>query len=453
MGARQPLETAQAAVVRARARGGLVQTAHAALGSWLGRADVRAALSVTLGLRLLCSVVALSVPWLLPSLYPWLSPYQPDHFNHAEYPLGTPHPVYSPLDYLIRPWERWDTAWFVDIARHGFTTYGSTFFMPLYPLMMRLVAPLVGGDLVAAGLLVSTVAAFFLFQALYQLAERVAPGRGLGLPTLLVAALLPTSFFLMAGYTEALFLALALWAILAALNGRWGRVALLGALAALTRQQGVALAALALPAVGAWLRWGWERWHPRHGTTSIAPGANQELQAPSRTPLVSGAVPVLVYVGWVVGLAFAHAPLPWDLLSSQRAWNLRPTWPGSGVLADAAFLVTHRPVGLAGWLQSPALDASASLAALAALIAMARRLPPGISLYLAAVWVSAQIKVAPSGLTLGEGRYILELLPLCVLPAGWLARSGTWLRLTWVVVGAAGLILYLWLFVLWGWVA
>jgi hypothetical protein len=55
-------------------------------------------------------------------------------------------------------------------------------------------------------------------------------------------------------------------------------------------------------------------------------------------------------------------------------------------------------------------------------------------------------------LTIGEGRYMLELLPLCVLPASWLARGGTWLRLAWVVVGAASLILYLWLFVLWGWV-
>jgi hypothetical protein len=183
----------------------------------------------------------------------------------------------------------------------------------------------------------------------------------------------------MAGYTEALFLALALWALLAAMEGGWGRVALLSALAALTRQQGVALAALtalALPAVGAWLRWAWARWGLERGATAITPHVEQRARVPGWAPLVAGAVPVLVYGGWIVALALAHAP---------RAWHLCPTWPGSGVLADVAFLVTHRPAGLIGWLQSPALDTGASLAALAALSVLARRLPPGVSLYLAAV--------------------------------------------------------------------
>lgn len=71
---------------------------------------------------------------------------------------------------LIAPWDYFDTAWYSDIAAHDYVRFGSTAFMPLYPLLMRLLAPVTAGDLVAAGLAISAVAAFFAFQALYLLA-------------------------------------------------------------------------------------------------------------------------------------------------------------------------------------------------------------------------------------------------------------------------------------------
>jgi hypothetical protein len=48
---------------------------------------------------------------------------------------------------------------------------------------------------------------------------------------------------------------------------------------------------------------------------------------------------------------------------------------------------------------------------------------------------------------------MLGLLPLCVLPATWLARGGAWRRLAWVAIGTSVLTLYLFVFVLYGWVA
>ena len=47
--------------------------------------------------------------------------------------------------YLVRPWERWDTVWYLKIAEHGYTDYGSTAFLPLYPLLIRVVGTLLGG--------------------------------------------------------------------------------------------------------------------------------------------------------------------------------------------------------------------------------------------------------------------------------------------------------------------
>lgn len=418
----------------------------AGVSRWLARSDVRAALAVTLGLRLLCSILAAALPLLWPGAYPWRNP-----FHAALYPHGSPRPVYSPFDYLIQPWDRWDTGWYTVIAQHGYVQFGSTFFPPLYPALIRATMPLVGGEPVAAALVIATVAAFFVFLALYQLAERFAPGGELGIPTLLVAALLPTSFFLMAGYSESLFLALALWALLAALREQWGRMAVLGALAAVTRQQGFLLAALAFPCVWLWGRWllGWLQ-----QMRAVAPSpARVAIPPPSWRPLAAAAAPVLAYGAWLVAQRTAlHAPLPWMLLSAP-GWNLHFTWPGSGLLADLAALFIRPPAGAQVVMMSIALDAGMSLAAAVALLISARRLPPGVALYLAAMWCSGLIKVLPNGLTISEGRYMLGLLPLCVVPAAWLARGGPARRIAWVTVGLLGLLVYLWTFVLGGWVA
>jgi hypothetical protein len=355
----------------------------------------------------------------------------------------------SPLDYLILPWDRWDTNWYTGIALHGYIGYGSTFFMPLYPLLIRVVTPLTAGNAVGAALVVSTVAAFFALLALYRLAERLDTRSNLGPQTLLVALLLPVSFILMAGYTESLYLALALWAILAALDRRWRRTAILGGLAALTRQQGLLLAALAVPDAWAWLRGTGQRLR-----LSYAPGSPAS-KVPGQSigeTLLAGSVPVLAYGGWLVIVRVVlRAPLPWDLVTAPDAWKLRYTWPGSGLLADIGLLI-HPTPDLIGMLASAALDVSTSLAALATLALAVRRLPSGLALYLAAMWCSAQIKVLPNGLTTAEGRYMLELLPLCVVPAAWLARGGPVRRLAWLAGGTVTLTIYLWAFVSGGWV-
>jgi Mannosyltransferase (PIG-V) len=422
--------------VRTRAGVGAVR---GALGRWAARPDMRAALLGALGLRLYCSAVAALTPLLLPAQYPWQGHFLSDHFTVASATPTVPQPVYTPLDYLVRPWERWDTLWFTDIAQHGYAAYGSTAFMPLYPALMRVTSPLLGGQLVAAALLIATVATFFALLALYRLAERLAPGRGVGPYTLLAAVLLPIAFFLVAGYTESLFLALSLWAILAALDGRWRRFALLAGLAALTRQQGLVLAALAAPAIWSWL---------------VQLVRSRKRISPRAAPwaaVAAGATPVLVYGAWIALLRFAvRAPLPWDALASPRGWYLRAAWPGPGLLADIQTLITP-PFSVDTFNGGMALDVVLSVAAAALLIAGARRLPGGLTLYLTAMWCSALVKVLPTGQTMSAGRYMLQLTPLCVLPAGWLAHSGRLVRASWILGAGITLTICLGLFVLWNW--
>jgi hypothetical protein len=418
-----------------------LRSAQRAITLWLARADVRTALAVTLGLRVGTTLAAAAVPLALPDIYPWRSLLGSDHFTVVALSPSGPHARYSLLDYVLLPWNRWDTVWYTDIAQHGYRTYGSTAFMPLYPLLIRIVAPLLGGNLLASALLLATTATFFALLALYRLAERLAPGRGLGPQALMVAALLPLAFFLVAGYTESLFLALSLWAILAALGERWVWMALLAGLAALTRQQGVLLAILAVPAGWRGLRAMWQRITGAPGSSGTSPS--------SPLALVAVAAPALTYGGWLGALRLVlHAPSPWQVLASTRGWDQRFAWPGTGLIADAVWL-THPPDAIVNGTE---LDLLMAIVAAALLLIGLRRLPTTLWLYLTALWCAALVKVLSDGQTNSAGRYMLALLPLCVLPAGWLARGGRPRRIAWVVTGMLTALVCLWTFVLWGWV-
>lgn len=414
------------------------------LRGWAAQADVRAALVMTLVLRLFCSLIAALPLAVLPGEYAQVNTFiQRYGAQRGSAPFLVQ--MSGPAAYLTQPWARFDTNWYLEIALHGYARFLTTAFMPLYPALIRVVGTGLGGHFLLAALLISTLCTFGALLCLYRLAEKLSPVAGAAQWTLLAAALLPVSFFLMAGYTEALFLWLTLAALLAFLEGRWGRFAVLAVLAVLTRHQGLLLSVLALPAIAGAL-WGWLRAdRTRSALLSVARAISK--------PLLAALVGPLTYLAWVlvVGLVL-HAPLPWEPLSAPNGWNLHFAWPGLGVLADLSALV-HRSVPTMLGFPAVALDAAAALLAGAAIVAAARRLPPGLLLYLITCWCAAVIKVQSAGLTMSTARYLLLLLPLAVLPGELLARSGPALRRTWVGVGSGLLMFFLAQFVLWAWVS
>lgn len=141
-------------------------------------------------------------------------------------------------------WIRWDSQWFLEIARRGYWEREGLpvpqAFFPLYPLLMRWLAPIFGGEAYLAGLFISNAAFLLGLWAFHRLvAERwghEAAGRA---ATYLV--LFPTSFYFSALYTEGLFFGFAAAAFYFAFNERWPAAGLAGMGAALTRNGGVFL--------------------------------------------------------------------------------------------------------------------------------------------------------------------------------------------------------------------
>lgn len=162
-------------------------------------------------------------------------------------------------------WNRWDAINLGKLAQHGYSGSGENapflVLLPLHPWLVRIVAFFTDDYLVSA-LLISCVAGAVLAVLLWRLVrlDYSSTTADLAVGFLFI---FPTSYVLHIGYTESLFLALVIGSLLMAREERWLLAGLLGALACLTRVQGIIiLPALMAEAGQQWYetrRWEWQR--------------------------------------------------------------------------------------------------------------------------------------------------------------------------------------------------
>jgi len=160
--------------------------------------------------------------------------------------LGNDRSVPGPLTLL----GSWDTSWYIDIARHGYdhntglvgVVMTNLAFFPLLPAVMWLGLKTATNPFIW-GFVVSNLAFFGAVLGLHRLTwDR----RGLAFANRAtwVFALAPPAIYASLAYTDGILAGLAVGAALAASRGRWSLAALAAALAALTRPQGIFIAAL-----------------------------------------------------------------------------------------------------------------------------------------------------------------------------------------------------------------
>jgi hypothetical protein len=295
-------------------------------------------------------------------------------------------------------WYHWDVALYIKVAQYGYGGYpvhypdtGIAAFFPGLPLTLRAVHAIVP-SWIAAGLIVSVVAGAVAVVALARITELESPRRS-GSLAVVALVLSPYAVFLAAGYSEALFLAFALPAWLAARRRSWVAAGVLAAVASSVRVTGLFLAvalivdyvvverrwrgeavALLAPAIpvglfvlhlhhvlGDWLAWPhaesrvWGRhftapWTALHTTWQAAtvPGQHTDFAVQFGADIVSMAIGVLLtaYLLWrwrlgeatYVGLqVFALATSSYYLSVGRATLLWWPLW----VLLGRAF-VRHR---------------------------------------------------------------------------------------------------------------
>jgi hypothetical protein len=210
-----------------------------------GKSNLVWIVAVFLTMRVLASVVGVLVTHAIEAN----SPVTPG-VSHSVYATGEAAvPDWGVVSrYLINPWYRWDTGWYIKIAYAGYANEGSSIFPPLYPLLIRIVQVVTFGNYLLAALIISNLfclsALILLFDRVWKAFESQSAARR----AVVFLLAFPTGFFLLAGYTESLFITLVLATLLLAEGRRWFWAGVMAGLAALARNQGWAL----LPAM-AWL--------------------------------------------------------------------------------------------------------------------------------------------------------------------------------------------------------
>lgn len=161
----------------------------------------------------------------------------------------------------LQIWDQWDFGYYQKIAEFGYSGEdGSIAFYPLFPWLIRLVAS-ISGSYLAGALIVSGIACVVAAILLRRLVQLDYPA-SVAMRSVWFFLIFPTAYFLHVGYSESLFLALALASILAARVERWWLAGLLGAFCWMTRGTGAILVlALAIEATQQYCttrRWKWQ---------------------------------------------------------------------------------------------------------------------------------------------------------------------------------------------------
>jgi len=164
-----------------------------------------------------------------------------------------------------------DAAWYADIAQHGYprSEIGFFHFYPGYPAAIDTIAWIPGMGVARAGIAVTAVAGLAAAAGLARLGLRLTGDARTSLLLVALWAAAPGAMVLSMAYSEALMCALAVWALVAVIDGRWitaGVLTMLGgtvhssAAALIAALEVAALIALVgaartgRPPLGAWLR-------------------------------------------------------------------------------------------------------------------------------------------------------------------------------------------------------
>jgi Mannosyltransferase (PIG-V) len=151
-----------------------------------------------------------------------------------------------------------DGGHYLAIAAHGYTyppgqlAHASVFsFFPAYPAAMRSLAWLPGVTLIGAGLAVTAIAGLAAAWGITTLGLKLTADPRISLLMVAVWAVAPASTVLEMLYAEALFCALAVWALIALVDRRWLTAAGLTIAAGTVRSTAVALVAAVMVAAAA----------------------------------------------------------------------------------------------------------------------------------------------------------------------------------------------------------
>lgn len=245
---------------------------------------------------------------------------------------------------------KWDARYYVAIAKDGYFDSGinadeTLAFFPGFPMVMRLVHMLTGIDFAVAGMLVNLLFTVVMAVGVMNLSKHPVAAA-------FVVTSAPMSTVFMMPYTEALFGALAVWALVMLLRRNWLAVAALIFLLSFVRLTAIAFVPVLVACVLLWGRKDWRAW----------------LALLSPAPLVGYLVWASSHLqpwGGYFGIQSEHWNSQFDFGQATMRWLLEESWKAEylGYRLTTLAIVGAVVVLVCGWrMQWPVWLFCASLA-------------------------------------------------------------------------------------------
>lgn len=309
---------------------------------------------------------------------------------------------------FLSMWAKWDSQYYVDIASNGYwfkpEQQSNVAFFPLYPMTMRFCSLFTGGNLILAGFIVSNLAFFGALVYLFLLAkleiDEPAAERAV-----FYLALFPTAFFFNSVYTESLFLVLTIAGMYYARKRNWVVAAVLGVLAASTRNLGILMWPLIL---WEWLRvqgWQIQRIHKKEMWLGLWKGVRENW--------MDAVIICVIPLGMAAYIFFLQRNFgrPLAFIETQAAW-------GRVNVGPVAVLKNNISKILEGGLTKGWLTMFWNTVALIAFLVFVPfiwiRFGEGYAIY-----VLIQLLIPSSSATGSIIRYVLTMFPAFLLLAYW----------------------------------
>ena len=347
-------------------------------------------------------------------------------------------------DRLFAAWGRWDGEWYLQIINFGYTPPEATpAFFPLYPLLVRITGLLGHLNFLVAGVVVSAIASAVVFILFYNLTLRDFKSKSLAGSALLRLVIFPTVFFLSAIYTEALFMALTLAAFFCArhlrISQKWWLAGFFAALATLTRNVGVLVAAALL----------WEWWQENRqgkGWSEIKPGGFRNLVG-----LVG--LPVLALAGWLGASWWAFGtPLAFVKAQGSQYWSRHSAMPWETCWQAVTQLISPRTFSDSNLINFLVLVGWAALVIMGFRLVRQGKYPVSYFIFLVIAFLPGLTQPRFNEALFGLPRYLLVLFPAYQILALYLPRN-RWFRAVYALASVGALVYLTIHFVQWGWVA
>jgi hypothetical protein len=322
----------------------------------------------------------------------------------ARFIAAQPHPGRSAL---TAAWQQWDGNWFERIVAGGYhyfpdqipghgAYYLQAAFYPGFPVIARgvyEVAHPFGIGVTGAMLITNQVLVFALALLLYRLAVALTDDRAVGVRAVQYLLLFPFAYFLLAPYSETVFMTALAGFCWGLVTRRYGVAALFGALASATRLVGIVLPVIVIVAYLEHNDWQLRSIRPRIIVYALTP--------------LAGAAAYALYQWAEFGdpLYSQHASkLGWARAFTLNIWR---------VVRES---FEHQPLS-AGYIHGVPLEAFVIWPLLIAFVALSviawRRFGAALGL----LCLLLMLESITSGSLLSFNRYLLPLLPCFIVLA------------------------------------